>query len=340
MTLRIFNTMDNQELHDAWLSMERNSSPFLFYDYILNIWKYVKYFSFYFPRIVCVVSTKREILMIVPLRWDAVKRRYKMLADLQGCSHTDALFSHSLSEDEKKRCVDFFFKNIGYECKFKRILSDSPLLRLSQEAAVNAKDSDCVKIDFQGGVDELIKGLSKSVRQNIRTAYNRMKRDEIEFELVIYDISNPIGADSWNRLMGVYLDRLFAKYKKSRLGPIYKYTHSLKYRYVKHDTKSLRHLPNSFHAVLMTNGDIMSFLSAFMSHGKNELMVPRLCINDKYSFYSPGYILLVETLHYLETNGACRVMDLCRGSEKYKMDMGGQIYYTASIDYKPINNRK
>lgn len=334
MRLRIFSTMDNQELHDAWLSMEENSSPFLFYGYILYIWKFVKYFSFHSPRIVCVVSSQGEIMMIVPLKWNAFKRRYKMLADLQGCSHTGALFAGNLSEDEKMGCVDFFFKNIGAHCRFRRIISDSPLLHLPKEADVNLNDTKCVKIDFQGGVDILMKGLSKSVRQNIRTAYNRMKRDGIEFELVIYDTSNPIDKDAWDRLTDVYLDRLFAKYKKSKLGIFYRYSNFWLYRHVKHDTKSLRLLSNSFHAVLMTDGKIMSFLSGFMNHGEKELAVPRLCINDKYSFYSPGYILLVETLHYLEANGACRVIDLCRGEEKYKMDMGGQPYYTALIDHK------
>lgn len=48
-----------------------------------------------------------------------------------------------------------------------------------------------------------------------------------------------------------------------------------------------------------------------------------LAIDMEYSFYSPGYVLLCETMKYVIPNTSIRNIDLCRGTEKYKTDMGG-----------------
>ena len=79
----------------------------------------------------------------------------------------------------------------------------------------------------------------------------------------------------------------------------------------------------------------MGFLSGLISRDGTTVVIPRLSIDNQYRFYSPGYILLAETLHWLDSNTTCRCLDLSRGDEQYKIDMGGIKYYTASVLYKP-----
>lgn len=59
--------------------------------------------------------------------------------------------------------------------------------------------------------------------------------------------------------------------------------------------------------------------------------MPRLAIDDNYRFYSPGYVLLAETLKYLGANTEVHELDLSRGEEKYKLDLGGTPYKTTDI---------
>lgn len=92
----------------------------------------------------------------------------------------------------------------------------------------------------------------------------------------------------------------------------------------------MRANPNTFHALLFINGELASFMAGFMDHEQQKLVIPRLAIDHAFKFYSPGYVLLCETMRQLIANTAIRELDLSRGDERYKFDLGGQPYYTDS----------
>jgi hypothetical protein len=337
MVLNYYYDINNEKLHNAWKKMEVQSSPFLYYDYVKYVWQQVIRFSGYIPRIVCVESQPHgEILMIIPLRWNICKRFYKMLCDISGCGKADVLYDPSLSDEKKEICVEYFYRHIGQKCCLRRLPFDSPLLFHIQDENKKTNKQTCVKIDFIDGADSLLCSLHKSVRQNIRTAYNRLNKDNIDFEINIYRGSE-MNDEIWRKIKHIYMDRLLSKYKThAKQDTFQKIVHYWKYYYSKHDTRSLRQLPNSFHSVLMCKGEVMAFLSGFMSENGAILVVPRLSINDKYRFYSPGYILIIELLKYLSYKTNCTCLDLSRGEEQYKFDLGGTPYYTVSYSFSPL----
>lgn len=55
-------------------------------------------------------------------------------------------------------------------------------------------------------------------------------------------------------------------------------------------------------------------------------MVPRLAINPKFSRYSPGIILINETMKLCESEFGYTEFDLSKGIEQYKIAMGGEKY--------------
>ena len=65
---------------------------------------------------------------------------------------------------------------------------------------------------------------------------------------------------------------------------------------------------------------------------QEEIQIPRLAIDSEYSFYSPGYLMVCETLKWLMINSDIQTLDLMRGGEKYKLDLGGQKYITYKCD--------
>ena len=164
-----------------------------------------------------------------------------------------------------------------------------------------------------------------------------MNRNHINFEFRIYDgVHKKIDRPTWNKITDIYIHRLVTKYKrKAREHKLFRYVYAWRYKYMEHDTHSLNKLPNTFHAILFNGDDVMAFLSGFMSHDGMTLVIPRLSINANYRNYSPGYILLTELQHHLETKTSCRKADLSRGNEQYKTDLGGIFYYTYQINFAP-----
>ena len=337
MELEITKKIDSPRLKEAWKKMEqaRGVSSFLYYDYMRFIWQQEKRFSAYTPVVACVMEGD-EYLMLIPLKWDMFKRRYKMLGDIMGCGHADALFNEKSCLQERQQCVAFFYSHIGHHLKLSRIPEDSLLLQATGMPNDSMQSVDLVRISFNDGVDALIKSLSRNGKESIRRAYNRMRRDGVEPELRIFKGNeNSIDDETWKVIMQIYLDRLDAKHKrggkKGKGNRLYRFIYDWKNRHLKHDTKSLRKLPNNLHAVLMHKGKVMAFCLCMMDHHGECLANPRLAINDEYTFYSPGYVLLTELMRYLEKETQCRLLDLSRGCEQYKMNLGGKVYRTFQV---------
>ena len=129
----------------------------------------------------------------------------------------------------------------------------------------------------------------------------------------------------WKQLQSVYAKSLCTQYSDNASN-----LHGLKTRIAvswKHDSRSLRHNDNSYLAVLKTGDKVMAFLAGFKTHAGDRIVVPRLAIDATYRFYSPGYVLLSETIKHLQQQGIVTTLDLSRGDERYKTDFGGQLYY-------------
>lgn len=320
-------------------------SPFLYYDYL----RYVVETDFKCrPKQVTVALIKKDdnVCMLIPLVQQA-RSPLRMLGDIQGCDIADALFAPGLSDKDKNEAAAFFLSQLKGTVSLNRLPEDSPLVTasLSLGGSVSETHVEYVRIPLEGDWEMHLKRLSKSVRQNIRTAYNRMNRDGIQWRLCVYDENTPMDDIVWKRIMDAYFGRLLAKYKRGVFSPetkggiIIQTVKFLHFRFIKkfniyhlkHDTFSLRKLPNAFHAVLYADDRIMAFFSGLYTHDKTRLCIPRLAFNEAFRFYSPGYILLSEVLQKFYSEGRLQVLDLCRGDEQYKFDLGGETYFTKNL---------
>ena len=66
-----------------------------------------------------------------------------------------------------------------------------------------------------------------------------------------------------------------------------------------------------------------------------SVIIPRLSINDDFLKYSPGIVLINETAKKLAENKNIDNLDLSKGDEKYKLSMGGEVYYTMDFGIMP-----
>ena len=310
-------------LKTTWKNMETpDMSPFLHFDYMRFIKIAVTWLKPFFTRIACVCPAgSDEILMICPMKRRFDLKYYTLLGDMQGCDIADVLWKQGLTDAEKEAVIRFFFSRMTGKMYLNRIPADSPFAAgVPQERISFTRDVEYVAIDIPEDYPAYFKTLSPSVRQNIRTAYNRMKRDGIPFQLSVYTDNRQIPNDLWSRIVELYADRTGSINGLSR-------NWSRLMTRIKHDTHSLRTLSNTFTAVLCSDSQIMAFMTGFVNKKQDTVVIPRLAMNESFRFYSPGYILMNETLTYLGTQTAIRVLDMSRGDERYKKDFGGRSYF-------------
>ena len=181
------------------------------------------------------------------------------------------------------------------------------------------KPSDnCVKIPLPSNYNLYIHGLSKHQQQNIRTSYNKMARNGITYHLEEYNIQDKIPHKMWKYLCLLHHKRhnehvtLFDLLRNP-------YYHILK--------KNANH-----HIFVLFDDNVpMAYMAGLFSIKGNTYYVPRLCINEEYATYSPGIVLLCETIKQLISNGISCI-DLMIGDEPYKLAMGGAIHKNYYLD--------
>ncbi|MBR1801834.1 GNAT family N-acetyltransferase [Candidatus Saccharibacteria bacterium] len=181
--------------------------------------------------------------------------------------------------------------------------------------------------------DEYFSKLTKHGKQNIRTAYNRAEKKDIEISLTVY--SNVLGAggpaekvDKKNCLE-LYIKRQLKTYVTERAS-----TYAFRTKHFQYLSVSSRINPNAFFAVLKMNGEIAAFMEGFYNPFDKSIEIPRLAMNDKMRFYSPGMILVNEVIKKYIKDKKVLSLNLLRGNEPYKFAMGGKSYRTDEVTVK------
>ena len=91
-------------------------------------------------------------------------------------------------------------------------------------------------------------------------------------------------------------------------------------------TRYYRFSPNALTMILYIGGKPAAFLSGLFNDAR--LIVPRLSIDQEYRRYSPGMLLVVEAIKYLQENTKIRTLDLSHGTESYKYQLGAVEHFS------------
>lgn len=191
--------------------------------------------------------------------------------------------------------------------------------------------SVCIHLGMEG-YEAYWTRLGKHTRQNVRTAYNRLARDKRGFDVVCYSrepfmesLRSYRGALALWRCHWLYCKRQNERYVA--LG-LYGYIAKLLFNYTTLAAKST----DSFLAVLSIDGRPAAFMEGYLNPNRHAVEIPRLAIDNRFGWYSPGLLLINETAkRFCAEGGTYRAIDLCRGTEPYKLLMGGQITLTERI---------
>ena len=181
-------------------------------------------------------------------------------------------------------------------------------------------DRNCVAITLPSSYDNYITSLSKHQRQNIRTSYNRLQHDNIAIQLLTFDSNHCIPHHLWLLCQKLYERR--GRESGNALQLWRKRTQNA-FSHILHHVEGHR-------IYVLMHGDVpIAYMAGMVKN--NCFYVPRLSHELEYNKYSPGIVLICETVKVLIAEGI-NVLDLMRGEEPYKLAMGGTIHKNYVID--------
>lgn len=281
-----------------------------------------------------VLFRDKKAMAIAPLYYKRVKSgttKLLLRGHFTSAGHLDFIYR----EDFTKEDYDFLIKEIGKHfenctLEMDRVSERSLTYKYAAASgAVRMVPSKMVSIPLPDTYDQWYHSLSKSVRQNIRTSYNRMNTDGKTFSFKLYYGQCP------EKRVNQDILRLFARrlcqHSKIKSRLLEKYLYFTKSRHPM--TKGIDTDKNYIGAVLYIDGILAAFFSGFVGND-DRILVPRLAINLDFNRFSPGGILINESIKAIKSETFERnitELDLQRGDEPYKYSYGGVEYYDYSF---------
>lgn len=219
------------------------------------------------------------------------------------------------------------------EIQFNHLNPESKLLApLEKDNDYKMSKLECVAVHLKGDYESYLQTLSKSVRQNLRTARNRVTKKELNFDYQLLDKSN-IDQIDFEVLKKMYSERNQHKNEESTYWKtkIIKFLdHGFAEEKDMFDIQNIKETDFSL-GLLYLNSDLVAYFFGFREEGRIE--INRVVINDEFRFYSPGLLLLNEYIKTEIPNGL-KTFDLTLGDEKYKYDLGGETHFVYNLQKK------
>lgn len=276
-----------------------------------------------------------ELLVILPLIIDPVSRSVKVMSGkIAGILNAVCPYRDERARKAMRAVIGY--TEATYTGRWHRQFSDMPLHSLFIEdfmergIACTQRESYHVPLDAFPTYDDYIASLGKNIYKNIRKAYNHLTTDGRQITLTVYDHDHQ---PSWRMLVKIwtlYYRRKLA-WRNRQPSAWRNMVARLRARWQSWaglHTKSMKQLHESRLYVLTIDGAVAAFMHVYLHEG--HALMPKLAIDIGYSRYSPGILLVIETIRLLSAQGAVD-FDMCRGDERYKKEVGGIVEMLARV---------
>jgi hypothetical protein len=216
------------------------------------------------------------------------------------------------------------------EIYFNHLNPGSKILEpLQNQNEYQTSSLECVAVHINDDYESYLKSLSKSVRQNLRTARNRVTKKELNFDYRLLD-NKDIDNIDFQMLKNLYFQRNQHKneekiYWKTRITKFL--DHGFCEEKDMFDVAKIKETDFSL-GLLYLDKNLVAYFFGFRVGDRIE--INRVVINDDFRFYSPGLLLLNE---YIKTEipKGLKTFDLTLGGEKYKYDLGGETHMVYNL---------
>lgn len=272
-------------------------------------------------------------LMVIPV---FVKKNkvYIFGENISGAGNLDFIYDKNIADEQIFSALNELGQQFrGMELRLYKINQRSRLYHffmqhqneLSEQYCMKMEmDRVCVKVMFPDEYESYFQGLSRNSRSNLHKAYNKAKKTDAEIRLEV--IRGPIeNKELLSSLMRIYTKRESErKHRKRDFFPF------LKHRYFSALTWAMEKMDSHYTFCLLLNNRPAAFMSGFLTNF-DEIVFPIVAMDSDFSQYAPGKVMISESVKYLQEHSTIRGLDLSRGDERYKMEMGGEKHYKYRI---------
>lgn len=346
-SMKYYNLSDFHRLKDDWSRLERGEDMTYFqtFDWYKMLWHLNKdIYDSRFEIGFAVVENHGQIVMIAPL-WVVKKtfgkynRKGIYIFGRGGWSdYLNFVYKEFNTETAKYLLSQIKTKFALEDLYFENLPESSMLYKLlvQQCNADKITSQICVGLSVEGlTFEDYKKSLSKQSRQNIRTANNRLVRDEKQLlycfddkqvnldEFIAYRTVRMAKKNDWSgkTLRWRMID--FISRKLLRRG-WYKFP---EYAPFTHDANS------KFMTATTSDGELCASFNYGISPDGRSIVLMGVSTNPAYSKYSPGILLLFNFIEDAITNNRYDFIDFTRGNESYKYALGGKEHNISHFTY-------
>lgn len=316
-------------LEKAWRRLYESNpdlSPFQAYDFNLIAERYSRLSPRRYhlkPVFYEYADDEGDTLLIAPLY---VKNSLRgktafLFGDHMPASYSDFIYGMDLGQVDFDGAMAAIAKDLGNPlfC-FNKVNESSQLsgfLLRTPTVDCQVRKNPCVMIPLSGDYESYWKGMSKSARQNLRTSRNRLRKDGLDCRMRLY-VGNPLEPAVMEEIMAIYTKRFFGR----RYGFLKSVLISFSKRRINPVTIALGRMETAFCSVLEIGGRSAAICTGFGRTG-GKMVIPYLSMDESFSSYSPGGLLVEGTVKQLMDRGEFTAFDLGRGDEPYKTRYGG-----------------
>lgn len=223
-------------------------------------------------------------------------------------------------------CKQFYFSGLRTESLTYQALKNS------EKFSQTGRES-CVEIVFTGDTfEEYWNTMRKSVRQNIRTARNRLRNDGKTGEFILLDHS--ISREKASEIQNLYEQRR-AEQNACRTGlkyTIYKIKRKLGLRKYNYLLENMVQNPDSVIILYKIDGEIAAFGHGLKADSGKKCFM-QVSFDGRFRRYSPGMLMFCDYFYHLMEEHHRIDVDLTVGTEQYKYDLGGRDHEVVSGIY-------
>ncbi len=330
-------------LKDDWIKLECGYDMTAFQSYDWNKLLLEEYRSSYYNRITgrvvfFVVKEQLKTIAIFPAIIQNIGIKIKSLGRDRGIyflgegSYSD--YMNFVYNDISDSAINEMLIYIKNKYKMDIILNYVredvgifDILKKNKEVIVNWLDvSKYVDVSAYCEKEDYYLSLSKSNRQNYRTAKNRLIKNELSYEFSIErGIQDDLDAlDTMELLHLKRIHSINVMNEQDILRKIFgwiRYWHKKRVEKKYNIARRAQEVMNvSWTLKSKIDGKIVGYCYGLLDsfNGKHNVRIMQNCFDESYKFYSPTYIAIVDGITSVIDERSIDIIDFTRGAEEYK----------------------
>lgn len=274
--------------------------------------------------------------LIAPLFISKKKKMIYILGQFHMSDYLSFIFDQTIEDEYIANCITYLRnEHINYKLQFCNIPEwNKKMLAACRFFSESERKEVCVTIPLS---NNKIKHNNDTQRY-IDQAYKRIKEDGI---IISFNYANTvISKEEIHKLYLFCVKRRFVKFDITHTERV---LHLLKiklFRFLGYEADLLsiysKFKPQLFLAKMKIDNKLAAYIIAEKKY--NIYQVFRISINDNYSKYRPGIVLLENLKEYISRKEpSIKYLDFSRGNDKYKISFGGKCFYNHSFIFEAIH---